>query len=78
MRASLSFSQQDGLQLEVPDRVGDEPQVHDVPKHALIHLICSAILDMHVYAGATFEKAFHARRQQMQTESINGRHADVA
>ena len=32
---------------------------------------------MHVDGWATLEKAFHARRQHVQTESINGRDADV-
>ena len=72
------LAQGDQLQLGVLGRIGHQPQIHHVAQHVLINLVGPAVFDMDIDGGKELEEFFQVRRQIVQADAVNGRHANGA
>ena len=72
------LAQRDDFQFAVRVRISHQPQVHHVAQHVFIDLVGAAIFHVHIDGGIALQKPLDVRRQIVQADAVNRRHADGA
>ena len=72
------FAERNDFQLGIFLRIRDEAEVNNIAEDIVINLVRPAILDVDVHGRVALHEPLDIRRQVVQTDGVNRRHADRA